>query len=251
MNQKKFVLFFLLMVVGLFSITNQGQSIKPRKSGQAAPVAEAQSEPENQAKDLYFASTPTGESKAVGLRVKLYQWNQNCEFRLVSPSQKFRAGDRLRIGVETNTSGYLYIVLNGSSDETSLLFPMKEINNGDNRIVRGAELVVPNQRWFEFDKTQGTEELVFILSKKRMDMLPYLIPAGNSIPDVPQVGSTEGEVLAILQGQSSSKDLVYSESTSSQVSSASSSGFYNAVYAVNANPRKNDFCLMKLKLQHR
>jgi len=89
------------------------------------------------------------------------------QFVEVDPDTEFRSGDRIRVRVEANGPGFLYIVLGGSSGQWKVLFPSKEINAGDNRVDKAKSYTIPpeNDPAFLFDETAGVEKVSLVLSR--------------------------------------------------------------------------------------
>jgi hypothetical protein len=202
---------------------------------------------------MYYATNGKGQGKHVGVKVRLYQMSQDCELSLVPPGKTFSSGERLRFGVEANVNGYLYIVQRGSSGRTTLLFPSTEISQGDNQLRRGTELTVPGRKWFTFDATPGTEQVQFVVSRKRLDIMPHLVggSAGSAPPSRPSATSAEAEVLAQMQG-STSRDLVMTPPAAPQAihtAAAAEASTYNPVYAVNSGD--GEYAVLTIALNHR
>jgi hypothetical protein len=85
--------------------------------------------------------------------------------RLVSPNDIFRDGDRLRISLESNFNGYVYLV-NVAPDGTKYLsFPSREAKDNRNQINTGATIWMPPQDPLTFDNAKGVEVLRVIVSK--------------------------------------------------------------------------------------
>jgi hypothetical protein len=96
----------------------------------------------------------------------------------------FHAGDRIRLAVEANDGGYLYVVNQGSSGTWKLLFPSPEIKDGDNHIQKRVRYEIPSGYTFTFDEQSGEEKLFIVLSRQPEPDLESLIyslgnPAGN------------------------------------------------------------------------
>ena len=131
----------------------------------------AQAKKELRARDLFLAGTqPADATQSVGaksdktvkaasplgLRYSIVK-QVGGESVEVDPESVFRSGDRIRLNVQANDNGYLYIVLRGSSGRWSPLFPSKEILSGDNRVKKGGEYEIPlGSVWFAFDEQPGT-----------------------------------------------------------------------------------------------
>src|SRR5262249_26481612 len=76
----------------------------------------------------------TESEKPLGLGYALGQVVNGGE-QEVSPTATFRSGDQVRVKVEGNRDGYLYVIARGSSGVWKPLFPAADISGGDNRIT--------------------------------------------------------------------------------------------------------------------
>lgn len=111
----------------------------------------------------------------------------------VAPDTAFHAGDRIRFNVETNGSGYLYIVSQGSSGTWKLMFPSSEVDEGSNQ-VEGfhAYTMPPNSRLY-FDEQAGEEKVFIVFSRapeQDLEKIVYSLQGGKakpvSQPDAPK-----------------------------------------------------------------
>ena len=78
---------------------------------------------------------------------------------LVPESFTFLSGDRMRLQVAVNRTGYMYILHRGSKGDWHLLFPDPRIDGGKHSAKAGQALEIPRNGWFEFDADPGVEEL--------------------------------------------------------------------------------------------
>ena len=111
----------------------------------------------------------------------------------VAPDSVFKAGDRIRITVVPNTSGYLYIINQGSSGTWKPLFPSADVDDGNNRVEGFRDYVLPPKSRIVFDEQAGTERLFVVLSREPEPDLENMIyslqggpksttPAGETAP---------------------------------------------------------------------
>jgi len=117
----------------------------------------------------------------LGLRYSVMKRLNSGKFAEVDADSTFRSGDRIRLHVDTNTTGYLYVVMQGSSGNWRLLFPSAEVDGGNNRIVKGTSQQIPagDTGQFVFDDQSGTEKLFLVLSRKPEEDLDKLIYSIN------------------------------------------------------------------------
>jgi hypothetical protein len=139
----------------------------------ASPVLDAQRpEPPRVINAAYSAS-----ERPLGLRYALAQIVNGAE-QEVSPTGMFRSGDQVRVKVEGNRDGYLYVIARGSSGVWKPLFPAADINGGDNRIAaRRAQRLPSNTQAFTFDDQAGQEQLFVIYAAEPVKDVDALIPS--------------------------------------------------------------------------
>ena len=85
-------------------------------------------------------------------KVKIEMVVADGRYDEVDTDSVFRSGDKIRVSVESNDNGYLYIVQQGSSKTWNLLFPNADTEHGSNRIERHREIEIPGGARFTFDE---------------------------------------------------------------------------------------------------
>ncbi|HEY0407264.1 MAG TPA: DUF4384 domain-containing protein [Pyrinomonadaceae bacterium] len=120
-----------------------------------------------------YASTP------IGLGYSLYMRDSNGDAVRVDPSRVFRAGDRIRISLETNTDGYLYVFHTENNNDPQMLYPDAKLDEGDNFIEAHVPYEIPwsgeaadNLRWFVFDQNPANERLYIVISREPLPGVP-------------------------------------------------------------------------------
>jgi hypothetical protein len=137
---------------------------KPKSSPSAEPPAPV------------YASTPAGEATIVNaalgegriplaLRYSVVKVMPDGEEFEVNPTLVFRSGDRVRLRLEANQKGYLYIVARGSSGIWKPLFPAPEL--GDNLIDSRKSYVLPSRGHTWTMDSQPGEELIFVVFSRQ------------------------------------------------------------------------------------
>ena len=143
----------------------------PAKSEQPpAPVAE----PQKAAPPAY-----------VGLRYSVMQVREGGRLDEVDPDRVFRSGDRIKVKITPNSSGYLYIVHQGSSGNWDVLFPSARTRHGSNAVPRMETVMIPDgdEYDFTFDDKPGSERLFVVLStapEADLDSLIYSVRGGSA-----------------------------------------------------------------------
>ena len=82
------------------------------------------------------------------------------------PDTVFHNGDRIQLGIQVNSAGYLYIIQRGSSGGWSPLFPSAEIKDTDNQVEPDRTYVIPANGRFRFNEQPGEERLFIVLSRR-------------------------------------------------------------------------------------
>ncbi|HSB12595.1 MAG TPA: DUF4384 domain-containing protein [Blastocatellia bacterium] len=99
------------------------------------------------------------------------------------PSKEFQTGDKVKLAITANQPGYLYIINKPEGKDGVLLFPDLRINNGQNRVFKDREYIIPSycadlgakDCWFKMTPPAGTETMIVIFSRDRFTTLPNQI----------------------------------------------------------------------------
>jgi len=133
------------------------------------------------------APMPANGQMPLGLRVNVMRYNSDGSTTDVLPDAVFHSGDRIRLSVESNAGGYLYIANQGSSGKWTPMFPSAEIQDGDNRAeAMRSYTMPPGNRVFTFDATAGQEVLFVVLSREPVadfEDLMYKLKNGRKASD--------------------------------------------------------------------
>lgn len=118
-------------------------------------------------------------SKPIGLGYSLYMRDPNGDPVRIDPSRIFRAGDRIRISLETNTDGFLYVFHTENNGEPQMLYPDAKLDEGDNFVEAHVPYEIPwsgevtdNLRWFVFDQNPANERLYIVLAREPLPGVP-------------------------------------------------------------------------------
>ena len=119
----------------------------------------------------------------VAIRYSLVKLDNGAEVE-VPPSHVFRSGDQVRLKVEANQRGYLYLIARGSSGNWKPLFPSREASDNVVEARRGYDVPSSTQA-FTFDDQEGKEKLFLLFSRQPISDLDSQIeglrkrPASN------------------------------------------------------------------------
>lgn len=95
------------------------------------------------------------------------------------PTRTFHKGDRVRVLLETNTDGYLYIFNTTNRGKPVMIYPNKELDEGGNYLQAHIPFEIPSStaaeerlRWLVFDEVAGNERLYFVFTREPLPGIP-------------------------------------------------------------------------------
>lgn len=168
---------------------SSGSTSKPsrRRPKQTAPnPGNTGKSPEKQAVKP-VSPGPTGSSEPskpvnvprIGLGLTLFMRDSNGLAVRTDPDHVFQKGDRVRVLLETNTDGYLYIFNTTNHGPATMIYPHSELDEGGNYIQAHVPFEIPssaataeNLRWFAFDEVAGSEQLFFVFTREPLKGIP-------------------------------------------------------------------------------
>lgn len=121
---------------------------------------------------------------AIGLGYTIYMRDASGNAVRVDPLQEFHAGDRIRLALESNTDGYLYIFHTENDSNPEMLYPDVRLEKGANRIQAHVPYEIPwnepgVENWFKFDANPANERLYIVISRQPLPS----IPVGETLVD--------------------------------------------------------------------
>lgn len=128
-------------------------------------------------------TTDGGSARAttqrIGLGLTLFMRDANGMALRVDPSHEFRKGDRVRLLLETNTAGYLYIFNTTDGGQPILIYPDADLEEAGNFIQAHVPVELPSSlageerlRWLAFDEHPGAERLYFVFTREPLNAVP-------------------------------------------------------------------------------
>ena len=126
----------------------------------------------------------TGSSKPVnaprlGIGLTLFMRDSNGLAVRTDPDHVFQKGDRVRVLLETNTDGYLYIFNTTNNGPATLIYPHADLDEGGNYLQAHVPFEIPSStaseerlRWFAFDEVAGSEQLFFVFTREPLKDIP-------------------------------------------------------------------------------
>ena len=115
----------------------------------------------------------------MGLGLTLFMRDSNGLALRTDPDHVFRNGDRVRVLLETNADGYLYIFNTTNDGPPVMIYPDAQLDEGGNYIQAHVPFEIPSSlgaeerlRWFAFDETGGTERIFFVFTREPLQGIP-------------------------------------------------------------------------------
>ncbi|HVQ38273.1 MAG TPA: DUF4384 domain-containing protein [Pyrinomonadaceae bacterium] len=125
-------------------------------------------------------ATPRKASpQRLGLGVTLFMRDSSGLSVRTNPSRIFHKGDRVRVLLETNADGYLYVFNTTDDGQPIMIYPDAQLDEAGNFIQGHVPWEIPSSlateerlKWFTFDQTTGAEKLYFVLSREPLAGVP-------------------------------------------------------------------------------
>src|ERR1044072_2589390 len=126
------------------------------------------------------SSKPTPvNARRLGLGVTLFMRDSNGLAVRVDPDHVFQKGDRVRVVLETNTDGYLYIFNTTDDGPAPMISPDSQLDEAGTYLQAHVPFEIPSTgsaderlRWFAFDQIAGTEHLFFVFTREPLSGIP-------------------------------------------------------------------------------
>lgn len=113
------------------------------------------------------APAPARAPEVSGLMYYVELVSPTGETRRVTTDRTFTSGERILLHVVSAIDGDIAVYQRTPNGQAARLFPDDRIRNGDARIVKGVDTVLPSPTsWFRFDDQPGTEELTLVLTPR-------------------------------------------------------------------------------------
>lgn len=118
-------------------------------------------------------------SGPIGLGYTLFMRNPNGRSVRVEPGHEFHSGDRVRISLEPNVDGFLYVFHTEGAGQPEMIYPDPRLDEGENWIEAHVPMEVPSSEqsderyhWFVFDNNPATERLYVVVTRKPLPSVP-------------------------------------------------------------------------------
>ncbi len=112
--------------------------------------------------------------KPIGLGYTLFMNDEAANPVVVEASREFKAKDEIRVQLETNADGFLYIFHTEDGRDPQMLFPHVAIEAGRNWVAAHSRQFFPSDLTYSFifDEKPAAERFYFVLSRQPLRGVP-------------------------------------------------------------------------------
>jgi hypothetical protein len=168
----------------------RGSFLSTRPGGTAAKPKPKKTVPKKKTSDVTSSgstdSTPSSHNLAistpettVGLGYSLFMKGEDGRPVRVDPSRAFVTDDAIRILIEPNIDGFLYIFHSEEKGRPQLLYPDPRLQAGSNAVRAHVPHEVPSStdpnqsnQWFVFEGTPTKERVFIVISRQPLKGIP-------------------------------------------------------------------------------
>jgi hypothetical protein len=156
----------------------------PRTTGAPSAPARNSNTPPNINKatgNSNAANKNSGNAPAqpIALGYTMFMRDVNGRAVRIDPGREFHSGDRIRISLEPNVDGYLYVFHTEGDGQPEMIFPDARLEGGENWVEAHVPLDVPSTvetderlRWFQFYGNPATEHLYVVVTREPLADVP-------------------------------------------------------------------------------
>ena len=128
-----------------------------------------------------FANRNANNAKLqpIALGYTMFMRDVNGRAVRIDPTREFHNGDRIRISLEPNIDGYLYVFHTEGDGQPEMIFPDARLEGGENWVEAHVPMDVPSTvetderlKWFQFYGNAATEHLFVILTREPLAEVP-------------------------------------------------------------------------------
>ncbi|MFY9226223.1 MAG: DUF4384 domain-containing protein [Blastocatellia bacterium] len=179
--KKLVILLAFVLSINILAIAQEGNNVNTREFFLSSRIKKPTKKPTNKkAKEVNKEVNGNKQnSEPIGLGYTLYLRDEKDNGVRVDPERIFKSGDAVRLSLEPNIDGYLYIFYVENEGEPELLYPDARLNAGDNTVKAHVPLEIPsrtvkdpNLRWFFFSGDPAKEKLYVMVTKNPLPNVP-------------------------------------------------------------------------------
>jgi len=133
----------------------------------------------NANKNLANSNSAASRAESIGLGYTVFMRDINGRAVRVDPTREFHSGDRIRISLEPNIDGYLYVFHTEGDGVPEMIYPDARLEGGENWIEAHVPMDVPSTvetderlKWFQFYGNAATEHLYVVVTREPLADVP-------------------------------------------------------------------------------
>src|SRR5262245_39692822 len=115
----------------------------------------------------------------IGLGYTLFMRDEFGKPMRVDPAHEFHTGDRVRLSLEPNIDGYLYIFDSEDGGPPQMIFPDARLDSGYNDVDAHVPIEIPSSeqsderlRWFQFYGKPGQDRIYIVVTREPLPGVP-------------------------------------------------------------------------------
>jgi hypothetical protein len=119
------------------------------------------------------------KTQAIALGYTMFMRDVNGRAVRIDPNREFHNGDRIRISLEPNIDGYLYVFHTEGDGQPEMIFPDARLEGGENWVEAHVPIDVPSTvetderyKWLQFYGNPATEHLFVVLTREPLAEVP-------------------------------------------------------------------------------
>ena len=150
-----------------------------KKVGNTPDNKTVKPDPKNPLTDTKESKPEPVNTQRLGIGLTLFMRDSNGLAVRTDPTRVFQKGDRVRVLLETNADGYLYIFNTTNDGPPVMIYPDADLDEAGNYLQAHVPFEIPSSlgteerlRWLAFDENAGNERLFFVFSKEPLKGLP-------------------------------------------------------------------------------
>jgi len=124
-------------------------------------------------------NSSTAAMQPIALGYTMFMRDVNGRAVRIDPTREFHNGDRIRISLEPNIDGYLYVFHTEGEGQPEMIFPDARLEAGENWVEAHVPMDVPSTvetderlKWFQFYGNPVTEHVFVVLTREPLADVP-------------------------------------------------------------------------------
>jgi len=165
---------------------NTNTSAAKNQNGSARNTNTANVDTANVNAGVLNKNLSNAKAQAIALGYTMFMRDVNGRAVRIDPNREFHNGDRIRISLEPNIDGYLYVFHTEGDGQPEMIFPDARLEGGENWVEAHVPMDVPSTvesderlKWFQFYGNPATEHLFVVLTREPLPDVPIAETLAN------------------------------------------------------------------------